>query len=135
MAASSEGAWAGDEFKPKPAPIDQARCKAMGEGFYAVAGSNTCVKISGYIGTGVVFASPVRVTPPIAGPSARHDRWRARHRATHAHWDPRARPALAFLLDRCWAYLWWCDSLFIFYKKQIKIFTKIVNYCKNYQII
>lgn len=73
MAASSEGAWAGDEFKPKPAPSDQARCKAMGEGFYAVAGSNTCVKISGYIGTGVVFASPVRVTPPIAGPSARHD--------------------------------------------------------------
>ena len=66
-------AWAGDESKPKPASIDQARCNAMGEGFYAVAGSTTCVKISGYIGTGVVFASPGRVTPPSAGPSARHD--------------------------------------------------------------
>ena len=42
----------------------------MGEGFYALPGSDACVKISGYIGAGVEFAAPGRVTAPSSGPFA-----------------------------------------------------------------
>ncbi|HYC25798.1 MAG TPA: hypothetical protein VEC58_07160 [Roseiarcus sp.] len=38
-------------------PTDNARCAALGEGFFAVSGSTACVRISGHISAGVGFAS------------------------------------------------------------------------------
>jgi hypothetical protein len=65
-------ALAGDSFEPAPAMIDQGHCKSLGDGFYAVKGTNACIKISGYIAAGVEFASPARVGLPAAGPFAAH---------------------------------------------------------------
>jgi hypothetical protein len=57
--AFSYGAFAGDA-----APSSQfarsradARCGPLGAGFFPVAGSNACVKISGHISAGAVFAT------------------------------------------------------------------------------
>ena len=36
----------------------QACCNAIGEGFYAVKGSNACIKISGYVAAGADFIAP-----------------------------------------------------------------------------
>src|ERR1700678_2833285 len=56
---------AGDAVAPNAPPTPgQARCNAMGEGFYAIAGSNACIKISGYVAAGADFAAP---TPKAAG--------------------------------------------------------------------
>ena len=38
-------------------PVD-AHCAALGEGFFAVAGSNACVRITGRISAGAGFAGP-----------------------------------------------------------------------------
>ena len=59
FAISSHAAFAGDMFAPSVPPTpDQARCNAIGEGFYAVKGSDACVKISGYVAAGADFAAP-----------------------------------------------------------------------------
>ncbi|MFZ2104585.1 MAG: porin [Roseiarcus sp.] len=56
---TNHAAFAGDVFAPRAPPTpDQARCNAIGEGFYAVKGSNACIKISGYIAAGVDFIAP-----------------------------------------------------------------------------
>ena len=34
-----------------------ARCKALGEGFFPVAGSDACIRISGHVSAGVGFGS------------------------------------------------------------------------------
>jgi len=53
VALTNHAAFAGDVFAPSAPPTpDQARCNAIGEGFYAVKGSNACIKISGYIAAG-----------------------------------------------------------------------------------
>ena len=56
VALTNHAAFAGDVFAPSAPPTpDQARCNAIGEGFYAVKGSNACIKISGYIAAGADF--------------------------------------------------------------------------------
>jgi hypothetical protein len=37
--------------------VADARCAALGDGFFAVAGSQACIQISGHISAGVGFAS------------------------------------------------------------------------------
>jgi opacity protein-like surface antigen len=56
--ALASPAFAGDLFQPQVPSGEQARCSALGEGFYAVKGSNGCIKISGYIAAGADFAAP-----------------------------------------------------------------------------
>ena len=58
IASANCAAFAGDAFAPTPPSPDQARCDAIGEGFYAVKGSNACIKISGYVAAGADFAAP-----------------------------------------------------------------------------
>jgi hypothetical protein len=59
VALSSDAAFAGDMLTPSAPPTpDQARCNAIGEGFYAVKGSNACIKISGYVAAGADFVAP-----------------------------------------------------------------------------
>jgi hypothetical protein len=55
---TTHAAIAGDAVAPNPPPPGQARCNAVGEGFYAIAGSNACIKISGYVAAGVDFVAP-----------------------------------------------------------------------------
>jgi hypothetical protein len=56
---ANHGAIAGDSVAPNAPPTPgQARCNATGEGFYAIAGSNACIKISGYVAAGADFAAP-----------------------------------------------------------------------------
>ncbi len=52
-------ALADEAFKPKPPAPDQARCLAMGEGFFAVKGSDACIRINGWVASGVEFGGPV----------------------------------------------------------------------------
>ncbi len=67
---ASSAAFAQDSYLPKVEAIapDQAQCNALGEGFFAVKGSNACVRISGYVAAGAGFVSPVR--GEAAGPFA-----------------------------------------------------------------
>jgi hypothetical protein len=56
---TTHAAIAGDAAAPNAPPTPgQARCNAIGEGFYAIAGSNACIKISGYVAAGVDFVAP-----------------------------------------------------------------------------
>jgi hypothetical protein len=56
---ANHAAIAGDAVAPNAPPTPgQARCNAMGEGFYAIAGSNACIKISGHVAAGVDFVAP-----------------------------------------------------------------------------
>jgi Porin subfamily len=50
--ALSGGALAGDVGPPKPPAGDDLHCSALGEGFFPVAGSNACIRISGYVAAG-----------------------------------------------------------------------------------
>ena len=47
-------AHAGDDSPPAPKDIspEQARCEALGEGYFAVKGSTSCMRISSYISAG-----------------------------------------------------------------------------------
>lgn len=45
---------------PPPAAADNARCNALGEGFFAVSGSDACIRISGYVAAGAEFEGGVR---------------------------------------------------------------------------
>jgi hypothetical protein len=56
--AFAGAALAGEGFVPKQSAPDQTRCKALGDGFFAVRGSDACVKISGYVASGVDFVGP-----------------------------------------------------------------------------
>jgi hypothetical protein len=55
--------------RPQDSP-DQARCKALGEGFFAVKGSTACIRISGYVSAGMGFVEPGRIAAPTTGPFA-----------------------------------------------------------------
>jgi len=50
--AFSGGALAGDVAPPKPPAADDLHCSALGEGFFPVAGSSACIRISGYVAAG-----------------------------------------------------------------------------------
>jgi len=41
-----------------PIATSDARCRSHGEGFFGVAGSDACIRISGYINAGADFSSP-----------------------------------------------------------------------------
>ena len=50
-------AVAGDGLTPEP-PLktpDDGHCKALGEGFFQVSGSDACIRISGYVAAGADF--------------------------------------------------------------------------------
>jgi hypothetical protein len=55
-------AFAGDASAPKspPASPDDARCRALGGGFFAVSGSYACIRISGYVAAGTDFGGGLR---------------------------------------------------------------------------
>jgi Porin subfamily len=53
-------AWAQDATarrQPSDGLAANARCAALGEGFFAVSGSTACIQISGHISAGIGFAS------------------------------------------------------------------------------
>ncbi len=65
-------AFAGDLSVPKsPAawPND-ARCSALGQGFFAVSGSDACIRISGYVAAGADFGGDLRGVAHDPGPLA-----------------------------------------------------------------
>lgn len=55
-------AVAGDASAPKSPPVspNDARCRALGEGFFAVSGSDACIRISGYVAAGADFGGGLR---------------------------------------------------------------------------
>ena len=62
---------AGDSAAPI-APSD-ARCRSHGEGFIGVAGSDACIRISGYVDAGADFsASRSGRDAPLLAPVNRH---------------------------------------------------------------
>jgi len=64
-------AFAGDAAPPpKEISPEQARCQAMGEGFYALKGLGQCLRISGYVSAGVTFTQPGVISAPRSGPFA-----------------------------------------------------------------
>jgi hypothetical protein len=69
--AFASPARAGDD--PTPASKDmsweQARCQALGEGYFGVKGSTNCIRISGYISAGVDFGG---ATKKAEGTAASH---------------------------------------------------------------
>jgi hypothetical protein len=71
---TAPSAFAGDapEFGPsEKKPVD-THCAALGEGFFAVAGSSACVRITGRISAGAGFAGPgpARALDPRVGGGA-----------------------------------------------------------------
>jgi len=56
--------------QPQRETPEQARCKAMGEGYFAVKDSTTCIRISGYVSAGMGFVAPGRIAAPTTGPFA-----------------------------------------------------------------
>jgi hypothetical protein len=60
----------GPPAEPRPETPEQARCKALGEGFFAVRGSTSCIRISGYVSAGTGFVEPGRIAAPTTGPFA-----------------------------------------------------------------
>ena len=71
FAALAGPAHAGDDSTPAPKDIssEQARCQALGEGYFAVKGSTSCIRISGYISAGVDFGGAAKRTD---GPPSSH---------------------------------------------------------------
>ncbi len=63
-------ASAGDSSMPnQPAATpNDARCGAMGEGFFAVSGSDACIRISGYVAAGAEFGGVLRPAWRNSGP-------------------------------------------------------------------
>jgi hypothetical protein len=58
VVVSSHAAFAGDMLAPSAPPTpDQARCNAIGEGFFTVKGSSACIRISGYVAAGADFVA------------------------------------------------------------------------------
>jgi hypothetical protein len=59
---------AGDS--PAPLAPSDAHCRSHGEGFVGVAGSDACIRISGYIDAGADFATSRGAhAPPLVAPS------------------------------------------------------------------
>ena len=52
---------AGDALAPLS---EDGRCRALGDGFLAVPGADSCVRISGYVDAGADFDSPLRGARP-----------------------------------------------------------------------
>lgn len=71
LGAFAAPAYAGDVSPPaaKDVSPEQARCQALGEGYFAVKGSTSCIKISGYISAGVDFGGAAKRTE---GPAPSH---------------------------------------------------------------
>ena len=46
-------------MEPAKTP-DNAHCRALGEGFFAVSGSDACIRISGYVAAGAEFGGGLR---------------------------------------------------------------------------
>ena len=69
---AARSAEIGPPAPPRPETPEQARCKAIGEGFFAVKGSTACIRISGYLSAGVGFVEPGRIAAPTTGPFAPH---------------------------------------------------------------
>jgi len=63
-------AFAGDSFMPKQPEMkpNDARCSAQGDGFFAVSGSDACIKITGYVGAGAEFVGGLRYPSHNSGP-------------------------------------------------------------------
>lgn len=63
-------ACAGD-LAPEPVKTpNDAHCSALGEGFFAVSGSDACIRISGYVAAGTEFGGglrPARAPAPFDG--------------------------------------------------------------------
>jgi hypothetical protein len=55
-----------------PETPEQAHCRALGEGYFAVKGSTACIRISGYVSAGMGFVEPGRIAAPTTGPFAPH---------------------------------------------------------------
>lgn len=55
-------AYAGDDSTPASKDIswEQARCQALGEGYFGVKGSTSCIRISGYISAGIDFGGATK---------------------------------------------------------------------------
>jgi hypothetical protein len=66
--ALSGAALAGDDAPPKPPTGDGLRCSALGEGFFPVAGSNACIRISGYVAAGADFGGGLHSATHSAAP-------------------------------------------------------------------
>jgi len=67
---AARGALAGDA-SPQPqlaATPKITRCGALGEGFFAVSGSDACIRISGYVAADAEFGGALRPTPGDARP-------------------------------------------------------------------
>jgi hypothetical protein len=69
-------AFAGDSpaLKPPAASPNDARCSALGQGFFAVSGSDACIRIGGYVAAGADFGGGLRAAshdsvPFEAGPT------------------------------------------------------------------
>jgi Porin subfamily len=52
-------AFAGDLSPPgqPPASPNDVHCRALGQGFFAVSGSDACIRISGYVAAGADFSA------------------------------------------------------------------------------
>jgi hypothetical protein len=68
------GASRGADIGPSPQreTPEQAHCKALGDGFFAVKGSTNCIRITGYVAAGIDFVEPGRIAAPATGPFAPH---------------------------------------------------------------
>jgi hypothetical protein len=64
--AAASGALAGEAAAPgqPPASAQIGRCGALGEGYFAVSGSEACIRISGYVAADADFAGPLRPPRP-----------------------------------------------------------------------
>lgn len=56
-AHGEDGPTRGKNPQAAEAAAANAHCAALGEGFFAVAGSSTCMRISGHVSAGVGFAT------------------------------------------------------------------------------
>jgi hypothetical protein len=68
-AAHGQESPPGAQGRQVPA-LDDGHCAAMGEGFFAVAGSSACMRISGHVSAGVGFGTVTvgaRLVSPATG--------------------------------------------------------------------
>ena len=73
LATASENLPVGAAAPSQAAVADKARCAAYGEDFFAVKGSDACIRITGRISVGAGFGDPHPTHsggPPVDGASA-----------------------------------------------------------------
>jgi hypothetical protein len=73
VAAAASGGLAGEASPPgqPPSAAQIGRCNALGEGYFAVPGSDACIRISGYVAADTEFAAglrPPHAPGPFGGP-------------------------------------------------------------------